>query len=61
MHEHSQPLTTNLRGALWSLRSEKEAGQTSALFLLCSADWSAGMDGVYEVYPQLNKRVSQRI
>lgn len=42
MHEHSQPLTTNLKGALRSLRSEKEAGQTSAL---CSADWGAGIHG----------------
>lgn len=45
MHEHSHPLTTNLRVALWSLRSEKEAGQSSALFPLCSADSGTGMDG----------------
>lgn len=44
MHEHSYPLMTNLRVALWSLSSEKEAGQNSALFLLCSVDWGTGMD-----------------
>lgn len=45
MREHLHPLTTNLRVALWSLRSEKEAGQNSALFPLCSAHWRTGIDG----------------
>lgn len=45
MDESSRPFTTDLRVALWSLRAEKEAGQSCALFPLCSADWDTAMDG----------------
>lgn len=45
MHEHSHPFTTDLRMALWSLRAEKEAGQSCALFPLYSPDWDTSMDG----------------
>lgn len=45
MHECSHSLTTGRRVALWSLRAEKGAGQSCALFPLCSADWDTAMDG----------------
>lgn len=45
MHEHSHPLTADLRVARWGLWAEKEAGQSCALIPVCSPDWDTAVDG----------------